>query len=40
MIHHSLHSLLQENISNTYEEGVDNYEEVSFLLGKSPASVY
>lgn len=39
MIRHSLHPLLQENISNTYEESVDNYEKTLFLMFSSDITV-
>jgi hypothetical protein len=39
MIHHSLHPLLQENISNTYEKSVDNYEKTLNLMFNSDITV-
>jgi hypothetical protein len=40
MIRHSLHPLLQENISNTYEESVYNYKETLNLMLSSDLIVF
>lgn len=39
MIQHSLQPLLQENISNTYEESVDNYEETLNIMFSSDVTI-